>query len=54
MVATSENHTLLAIFGRGKIFKSRNQPQKIFAAVAAMPLVRAPSARERTEKYLVR
>jgi hypothetical protein len=54
MIVTNENHTILAIFGLEKIFKSRNQPQKMLAAVAAMPLVRAPSARDRTEKYLVR
>jgi hypothetical protein len=46
--------TTFAIVERLTNFKSRNQPQKRLAAVAAMPDVRAPKVRARTEKYFER
>lgn len=51
---TKENQAILATTGRLKHFRSRNQPQKILAQVAAIPLVNAPRVRDRTEKYFVR
>lgn len=45
---------IFAALGRLKTLQSRNQPQKKSAIVAAIPEVKAPSVRARTEKYLVK
>lgn len=53
MKVAKKNQVHFASTGRLKHFKSKNQPQKIFANVDATPEHSDANVRERTEKYAV-